>query len=146
MATTARLERTPRSTGVSLLPSSELKVVPVVTVFGVELATLVVAEEVLAFSNLFFPGASYGNGGHEGGGGSKAGVGSGFDISSIESDSFDLSSGDGGKKNMTAGGNAGGGGRGVLVEALKMNQALRSPMEEDLVLEEDTGEGAKELY
>ena len=32
------------------------------------------------------------------------------------------------------------------VEALKMNQALRSPMEEDLVLEEDTGKGAKELY
>ena len=60
MATTARLERTPRSTGVSLLPTSELKVVPVATVFGVELATLVVAEEVLAFSNFFFslfPGA-----------------------------------------------------------------------------------------
>ena len=60
MATTARLERTPRSTGVSLLPTSELKVVPVATVFGVELVTLVVAEEVLAFSNFFFslfPGA-----------------------------------------------------------------------------------------
>ena len=101
MATTARLERTP------LLPTSELKVVPVATVFGVELATLVVLEEVLAFSNLFFPGASYGNGGHEGGVGSKAGVGSGFDISSIELDNFDLSPGDGGKKFMTAGGNTG---------------------------------------
>ena len=64
MVTRARLERTPRSTGVALLPTSELKVVPVATVFGVELATLVVAEEVFAFS------------GSDGGGGSKAGVGS----------------------------------------------------------------------
>ena len=48
VATRARLERTPRSTGVSLLPTSELKVVPVATVFRVELVTLVVAEEVLA--------------------------------------------------------------------------------------------------
>ena len=32
------------------------------------------------------------------------------------------------------------------VEALKVNKALRSPMEEDLVLEEDTGKRAKELY
>ena len=86
------------------------------TVFGVELVTLVVAEEVLAFLISFSHCSqvlySYGNGGHDGsdgGGGSKAGVGSGFDISSIELDNFDLSPGDGGKKFMTAGGNAGGG-------------------------------------
>ena len=32
------------------------------------------------------------------------------------------------------------------VEALKMKQALQSSMEKDLVLEEDSGKGAKELY
>jgi len=71
-------------------------------------------------------GAGYSGGGGAGGDGgtdgsdgccdSTSGIGSGFDLTSIQLDTFDLSPGAGGENYLTAGGNAGGGGGGVLVD------------------------------
>ena len=62
--------------------------------------------------------AANGDGGADGSDvcGSASGIGSGFNLSSIQLDTFVLSPGSGGEKYLTAGGGAGGGGGGVLVD------------------------------
>ena len=63
--------------------------------------------------------AANGDGGADGSDGccgSASGIGSGFNLSSIQLDTFVLSPGAGGEKYLTAGGDAGGGGGGVLVD------------------------------